>query len=478
MKHPLSPQRDISAPEPHVSNFVRLHELVFSCDAHGRVSWMSNALEALVGAEFRTRPCTELLPDLEYVAHHISVSGQASLTHTELRGGINPSRADVTVLSLPVATPGDSPSLAILRLCDSATTASEPPRPERDTLAAILDNAPDGVIALDRYGFISYANPVLKTLLGRNPAALLQQPVALLFPRTKSFCAIASTVQPNGELSGDVEVQRPDGSRIWISVSSRSLRLPDGRSAGKVAFLRDVTDAKRTQQRLEQKNTELESYVHSVSHDLRSPLVSLLGFGRLLRQDYESVLEETGCHFLDRIEQAGRTMEALIEDLLELSRIGRSDEKGSLVDPRSVLLQLKAELKPRLDEGNFILRVPSSPPLVLCDRTRLYQIFSNLIGNAIDHMGECDDPEIRVEVIREDDHHRISVHDNGPGIDPKHHERIFQVFQSLDRRKQASHCNGVGLAIVKKIAETQDGRAWVESAPGTGASFHVSLPIG
>ena len=170
-------------------------------------------------------------------------------------------------------------------------------------------------------------------------------------------------------------------------------------------------------------------------------------------------------------------MEALIEDLLDLSRNGRSDEKGSLVDPRGVLLQLKAELKPRLDEGNFTLQVPSNPPLVFCARTRLYQIFSNLIGNAIDHMGECNDPEIRVEVISEPDHHRISVHDNGAGIDPEHHERIFQVFQSLDRRNQAGHCHGVGLAIVKKIAETRNGRAWVESAPGTGASFHVTLPI-
>ena len=257
----------------------------------------------------------------------------------------------------------------------------------------------------------------------------------------------------------------------------RSLRLPDGRGAGKVAFLRDVTETKRTQQRLERKNTELESYVHSVSHDLRSPLVSLLGFGRLLRQDYEGLLDETGCHFLDRIEQAGRTMEALIEDLLELSRIGESGESATLTDPRSVLLQLKAEIKPRLDEGNFSLQMPSTPPLVTCDRTRLYQIFSNLIGNAMDHMGDRSDPEIRVEIISRPEHHQISVRDNGTGIDPKHHEQIFQVFQSLGRRDKKGQCNGMGLAIVKKIAEIHDGRAWVESAPGEGASFHVTLPI-
>ena len=478
MKHPQPPQhRGIGTLGQPMSNLVQLHEYVFACDEQGRIAWMSDALEHLVGNHFLARPCTDLLPDLENLAPQISMGGQGSLAGTEFRGGDTSYQADTFVLSLPVNTDEDWASLAILRLSEDATATATPERPEADTLAAMLDNAPDGVIALDPYGFISYANPVLKTLLGKSPAALLHQPVALLLPRTGGFCEIATTVQPNGDLAGDVEVKRPDGSRVWISVSSRSLRLPDGRCAGKVAFLRDVTETKRTQQRLERKNTELESYVHSVSHDLRSPLVSLLGFGRLLRQDYESLLDETGCHFLDRIEQAGRTMEALIEDLLELSRIGQSGENATLTDPRSVLLQLKAELKPRLDEGNFALHIPSSPPLVTCDRTRLYQVFSNLIGNAIGHMGDRSDPEISVEIISRPGHHQISVRDNGTGIDPKQHERIFEVFQSLGRRDNKGQCNGIGLAIVKKIAEIHDGRAWVESAPGEGASFHVTLPI-
>jgi signal transduction histidine kinase len=121
--------------------------------------------------------------------------------------------------------------------------------------------------------------------------------------------------------------------------------------------------------------------VRAVSHELRSPLVALLGFSRLLREDYGGQFDEKGRHFVKRIEQAARTMEALIRDFLELSRIGDGEEAApSLADSRQVLLQLQAELKPRLDAQRVHLDLPAESPLIHCDRTRLYQIFSNLIG--------------------------------------------------------------------------------------------------
>ena len=119
--------------------------------------------------------------------------------------------------------------------------------------------------------------------------------------------------------------------------------------------------------------------------------------------------------------------------------------------------------------------LPAHPPLVYCDRTRIYQVFSNLIGNAIHHMVPCAHPRIEVEVLEDEEFHRIVVRDNGRGIAPAHHERIFEVFQSLGARSDGSRGTGIGLAIVRKIAETHGGRAWVESEPGHGATFHVTL---
>jgi len=238
--------------------------------------------------------------------------------------------------------------------------------------------------------------------------------------------------------------------------------------------VRDAT-AQRRQSELARRNDELEHCVQTLAHDLRSPLVALLGFSRLLRQDYADSLDDTGAHFIDRIEQAGRTMEALIHDLLELSRIGQPGERPSMVDPRAVLLQLHAEVKPRLEAADIELVLPSDPPLVFCDRTRLYQVFSNLIGNAIQHMGAGDAGRIEVEVVEDEEFHRISVRDTGRGITREHHERIFEVFQSMGSRADGSRGTGIGLAIVRKIAETHGGRAWVESEPGHGSTFHVTL---
>jgi len=205
------------------------------------------------------------------------------------------------------------------------------------------------------------------------------------------------------------------------------------------------------------------------------PLVALLGFSRLLRQDYGELLNQTGAHFLDRIEQSGRTMESLIHDLLELSRIGQRGDRPSFVDPRAVFMQLQAELKPRLESAGIRLVLPNAPPsLVYCDRTRLYQVMSNLIGNAIDHMGTTENAQIRVSVAEDADGHVITVEDNGCGISSENQERIFEVFQSMGRT-DGRRGTGIGLAIVKKIAETHDGRAWVESEPGRGACFHVTL---
>ena len=451
-----------------LSNLARLHRYVLACDREGRVAWGSDAFSVYLGSDPRRRGISELLPDLA----EIQLISGAGASDTRLLVADGMRRVDVAALRLPLPSRSDDFTILILRPSEARQLNSDAPRPSGDFLGAILDNAPDAVVALDPCGFVTYANPAVELLLGASPEQLRDRPVAEFLTHASDFCAIAPNLKQSGEIHGDLKL----GNR-WISVSSSPLQLPDGRAAGSVAFLRDVTERRAMQEELEHKNSELESYVHSVSHDLRSPLVSMLGFGKLLRQDYEGILDETGRHFLDRIEQAGHTMEGLIHDLLELSQIGESGEDRTLIDPRSVLLQLQAELKPRLDERGISLRLPDSPPLVLCDRTRLYQVFSNLIGNAIEHMGRRgQDAWVRVDIEIRSDHHRICVRDNGVGITPADHERIFEMFLSLGRRDDTRRTTGMGLAIVRKIAEVNGGRVWVDSRPDEGAAFYLTLP--
>ena len=170
-------------------------------------------------------------------------------------------------------------------------------------------------------------------------------------------------------------------------------------------------------------------------------------------------------------------MEALIHDLLELSRIDTVSGPYPLADSHRILSQLSAELKLRLEEQSIELVLPETSPMLRIESTRLYQIFSNLIGNALNHMGSCEKPRITIEVTEHDHQHTIVVADNGCGICKEDHERIFEAFQTCGTACRAGQrSSGIGLAIVKKIAETHGGSVRLESEPGAGARFYVTLP--
>lgn len=347
-------------------------------------------------------------------------------------------------------------------------------REEIDRLAAAFAHAPEPVAVLDCQGLLRFVNPACASLFGDSPSALVGRVIAD-FARHRETVAAETRSDSRCVLRGECELCRPDGDVRWVSWSASPLRGDGERGIGVTVFLRDETDMRRREQNGRRRLEELEQTLRGVAHDLRSPLVAVLGFSRLLRDDFGGLLGDRGTHYLERITEAGRNMEGLIRELLDFARIGNAGERAGLVDPREVLEQLHGELKPRLDAAGVALRWPAEPPLVFCDRTRLYQLFSNLIGNALDHMGPCEDPLVEIEVREERDRHVLVVRDNGRGVEPDEHERIFEMFHSVpgaDGRRGT----GIGLAIVKKIAELHGGRAWVENAPGAGAAFHVTLP--
>jgi PAS domain S-box-containing protein len=451
-------------------------------DDTGRLVWMSEGLAAICGdpEQFRGRPWTRMMvatSEGERLGATLARVGHLANESVSLRG---PGGKAIPV-KLSAARLGDAEtSWATITIGSPEIDAETPGRQfphSFDCLKSILDSSPDGVVVVGRDRLIVYVNPAAEQLLGHPRAKVVGKAVDSYVDGCETLDRIRDALRPTRPVRGqDLQLRRRDGTSICVSVSASLLRLRDGTDIGAVAYLRDVTERRRTEDDLARSNAQLEHYVDAVSHDLRSPLVSLLGFSRLLREDYGTRIDEKGRHFLDRIEQAGRTMESLIHDLLELSRIGRTEADKSLIDPRTVLSPLYAEFKPRLDREGTSLELPESPPLLMCNRTRLYQLFSNLVGNALEHMGSVEQPTIRVEVKPLQDGHEITVSDNGKGIDPAHHDRIFEIFQSIGPRRDGRRGTGIGLAIVKKIVETHGGRVWVESQPDQGASFHLTLP--
>lgn len=470
---------------PVVQGLARLHDAVLLLDDDGRLVWMSDGFASRCDDAPRQlgRSWASLLVDeteASALARKLAAEGRLSSEPALLRGrGGRPLPANLAAARL--GSPARAcPTVVIARLRDpgDAACAAFPSH-----LGAILDHTSDGVLAVDRSHFVTWANHALGGLTGHRPAELVDRPLALLLRGGDDVEGMAAILREEGPgRTREVELRRRDGRPVRVAVSASLLRLPDGAdgadggTAGAVVFLRAVGEERPFEQELTRKNAELEHYVESVSHDLRSPLVSLRGFTRLLREDYGERLDDKGLHFLHRIEEAGRTMENLIHELLELSRIGRGGATTCVVEPRTVLLQLQAELKPRLDAQGVQLVLPVDPPLVRCDRTRLYQILSNLVGNALDHMGPRPDALVSVDIREREGAHELEVSDNGRGIAPEHHGRIFEIFQSLGSRVDGRRGTGIGLAIVKKIAETQGGRVWVESAPGCGCTFRVLLP--
>ena len=223
---------------------------------------------------------------------------------------------------------------------------------------------------------------------------------------------------------------------------------------------------------LERKNEEMEQFVYTVSHDLKSPLVTVKGFVGVLKEDLCTTKNDLVVDSIRRIEKAASQMSRLIEDLLKLSRTGRTRGKLEPVDVSALARELTADFQPHLEELGTTIEIDDRMPEIVADRKAISRVFENLLNNAIKY--GCKSPNSKITVGSETlgDEVRFFVKDSGPGIAPENHEKIFTLFHRLDSDQDGT---GVGLAIVTKIMQVHNGRVWVESSLGDGATFWLSF---
>ncbi len=225
---------------------------------------------------------------------------------------------------------------------------------------------------------------------------------------------------------------------------------------------------------LEAANAELERFTYTVSHDLKSPLLTIRGFLGLLQQDVAKGDPERVENDVRRIETAADTMQKLLDDLLQLSRIGRQVGRPEEVPVVELAMEAADLVAAEIAERGVELEIMSSMPAVFGDRIRLRQVLQNLIHNGVKFLGDQTEPRIEVGARQDGDETVVYVRDNGIGVDPSDHEKAFGLFQQLAGNEKGT---GIGLALVKRIVEVHGGRIWVESeGRGQGSTFCFTLP--
>lgn len=301
--------------------------------------------------------------------------------------------------------------------------------------------------------------------------------------RGKVMSAIRGHVDRDEPLDFECRVRTRSGEYRWFRWRGEALRNSEGVPTRMAGSLQDVTDRKMAEEELERliaeleaKNAELERFTYTVSHDLSSPLITIKTFVGFVQEDLRQGNPASVNEDLDRISRAAEKMSVLLDQLLELSRIGRIVNVPTEVPLHELAEETVDLLAARIAERQVVVDIALDLPTVFGDRARLMEVMQNLVENAIKFMGDQPNPRIRISAEMKGNEVIVSVSDNGMGVDLAYQEKIFGLFEKLDPACQGT---GIGLALAKRIVEVHGGRLWVKSeGPGQGSTFSFSLPTG
>jgi PAS domain S-box-containing protein len=380
----------------------------------------------------------------------------------------------------------------LVRLCNPFLRRLEE---SEGRVRAILSTAGDGIITLDEPGTITSLNRAAERMFARPAAELLGRGIdeiielpcetegarrPLLWPR-----AILENSNPKA-----LGRRGADHFPLEFSLS----RVPLGERMLYTVIVRDTSDHEMAQQQLRthliklqevkeileakaaelaKTNRELDDFTYVASHDLKEPLRGISAYCHILLEDYGGQLDADGQRRLVALESLCGRLSQLIDDLLNYSRIGRSQPEHSAIDLNDVVADVIQTLGPLLEERHAVVLIDDPLPSLQADPLWAGEVFRNLVTNALKFN---DSPRPRVEIGCSDSG-TLFVRDNGIGIEPRHHEAIFTMFRRLHSRRKYDG-TGAGLSIVRKIIEQHGGRVWLESEPGSGSTFYFTLGPG
>lgn len=351
-------------------------------------------------------------------------------------------------------------------------------------LRTIINATKEAMLSIDDEGLVNLFNPAAENMFGRKKAEMLGQPVNCLIPERfrhqhhECLKKYFTTGKPDVAIGNTMELPalRSNGDEFPIELSLSAGMLENKPFV--IGVARDITERKEAEkkqaellQKVENINKELKDFASIVSHDLKAPLRGIKTLANWILTDYGDKFDETGKEQMDLLLARVERMYKLIDGVLQYSRIGRAEGKQIEVNLNEIMPELIDMVVP---PDNIKVTIEKELPVIECEEIHVMQLFQNLLSNAIKYMDKSEGI-IKIDCEKEGKFWKFSVSDNGPGIEEKHFEKIFKMFQALSVREEFEG-TGVGLTVTKKIVELYGGEIWVESKVGEGSTFFFTLP--
>ena len=328
---------------------------------------------------------------------------------------------------------------------------------------------------------VIYCNPANKSITGYESHEMIGRNCRLLQGTDndqKGLKKLRNAIKKQKECKVIIRNYRKDGTMFWNELSISPVHDPKGKVTHFVGFQNDITAQveaeealKSSQKKLQVINDELKDFAHIVSHDLKAPLRAISSLSQWIVQDYSEKLDDDGKAQFDLLSGRVKKMENLIDGILQYSRASNENGEKEDVDLKLIVGEVVDMLSP---PDHIRIEIQDNLPVMLLARTRIQQVFQNIISNAIKY-NDKEEGVVAVRYKKEGDNYVFSISDNGPGIEQRHFDKVFQIFQTLDV-KESYDSTGIGLTIVKKTIELHGGKIWLESEIGKGTTFFFSLP--
>jgi PAS domain S-box-containing protein len=357
---------------------------------------------------------------------------------------------------------------------------------------SLIEASLDPLVTISRDGKITDVNQATETVTGVSRERLIGSDFSIYFTQPEKASQGYEQVFAQGAVQDyPLAIRSTAGKITDVLYNATVFKNEAGEVAGVFAAARDITQRKKAEEevrrlnqeleqrviertaQLEASNKELEAFTYSVSHDLRAPLRHISGFSKLLTEEYGSALAPEAQHHLHRIQEGTRRMGLLVDDLLNLGRIGRHEVRLQVTGLNSIVNDTLADLKAEC-EGRQLEWKIGTLPFVECDPALMKQVFHNLLSNAVKFTRPRSAAVIEVGQQEQDGVAVVFVRDNGVGFNMKYSDKLFGVFQRLHRVEDFEG-TGVGLATVQRIIQKHGGRIWAEAELDKGATFHFTL---